>query len=223
MKPQCPSPQKVHPIDGVEQICYIKNSVKNPYIEIGDYTYYDDPDGSENFEKNVLYHFDFIGDKLKIGKFCAIAKGVQFIMNGAQHRTDTFSSYPFAIFCEQWSEKLRHQPVGAPPKGDTIIGNDVWLGRDATIMSGIHIGDGAIVAAKSVVVSDIPPYTVYGGNPAKFIKKRFSDEMIACLLKLQWWHWDIEKITENIDIIFSHDGSKLQKLCQDMDEVSILE
>ena len=135
-----------------------------------------------DFERNVLYHFDFIGDKLQIGKFCSIAKNVKFIMNGGSHRIDTFSSYPFPIFGGSWAERLKNERLGAYPKGDTVIGNDVWLCRDAVIMPGVHIGDGAVIAAESVVVSDVPPYSIYGGNPAKLIKKRFSDEIIQILL-----------------------------------------
>jgi virginiamycin A acetyltransferase len=204
--PDCNS---VHPIEGLKQICFIKNTVKNPNIEIGDYTYYDDPEDSENFERNVLYHFDFIGDKLKLGKFCSIAKDVKFIMNGGSHRTDTFSSYPFSIFGGSWSEKLEGIRLGATSKGDTVIGNDVWLGREAVIMPGIHIGDGAIIAAESVVVSDVPPYSIYGGNPAKLIKRRFSEDIIKNLLEIQWWNWSYQKISDNLNSIFNTDIVKL--------------
>ena len=212
MRLRIPDPNKIHPIDGLKQICFIKNVVKNPNIEIGDYTYYDDPEDSENFERNVLYHFDFIGDKLKIGKFCSIAKEVKFIMNGGSHRMDTFSTYPFPIFGESWAEKLKAVRLGAPSKGDTVIGNDVWLGCDAVIMPGVHIGDGAVIAAESVIVSDVPPSSVYGGNPAKLIKKRFSEELIQTLLKIQWWHWRYEKISEHLDAIFNTDMVKLKSL-----------
>jgi virginiamycin A acetyltransferase len=204
--PDCNS---VHPIEGLKQICFIKNTVRNPNIEIGDYTYYDDPEDSENFERNVLYHFNFIGDKLKLGKFCSIAKDVKFIMNGGSHRTDTFSSYPFSIFGGSWSEKLEGTRLGATSKGDTVIGNDVWLGREAVIMPGIHIGDGAIIAAESVVVSDVPPYSIYGGNPAKLIKKRFSEDIIKNLLEIQWWNWSYQKISDNLNSIFNTDIVKL--------------
>ena len=207
-----PDHRKAQPIDGVEQICYIKNIVKNRNIEIGDYTYYDDPDGAENFEKNVLYLFDFIGDKLKIGKFCSIAKDVKFIMNGGNHRIDTITSYPFPIFGGIWGEKLKYERLGAESKGDTIIGNDVWLGRNAVIMPGVCIGDGAVIAAEAVVVSDVPPYSIYGGNPAKLIKKRFSDDIIYTLLDIKWWDWDYEKISRNVDAIFNTDISKLKEV-----------
>ena len=209
---EIPDCSKVHPIDGVDQICYLKNIIKNPNIAIGDYTYYDDPEGSENFEKNVLYHFDFIGDKLKIGKFCAVAKDVKFIMNGGSHRIDTFSSYPFPIFGGCWAEKLKDTHLGAHSKGDTVIGNDVWLGRDAVIMPGIHIGDGAVIAAEAVVVTDVPPYSIYGGNPARLIKKRFSEEIIHILLEIKWWNWDYEKISKNLDAIFGTDISRLRRV-----------
>lgn len=212
MKLKIPDCNKIHPIDGLNQICYIKNVIKNPNIEIGDYTYYDDPENSENFERNVLYHFDFLGDKLKIGKFCSIAKDVKFIMNGGGHRIDTFSSYPFPIFGGSWAEKLKNERLGADSKGDTVIGNDVWLGRNAVIMPGVQIGDGAVIAAFSVVCSEVPSYSIYGGNPAKLIRKRFSKETIQALLEIQWWNWDYEKISENLDAIFNTDISKLRRI-----------
>ena len=202
----------VHPIKGLNQICFIKNTVKNPNIEIGDYTYYDDPEDSENFERNILYHFDFIGDKLKIGRFCAIAKDVKFVMNGGSHRMDTFSSYPFPIFGDSWADELKTVKLGAPSKGDTIVGNDVWLGREATIMPGVHISDGAVIAAKAVVTLNVPPYSIYGGNPARLIRKRFTDEVISILLKLQWWNWPYEKITRNLKVIFGTDIEALKGL-----------
>ena len=213
---EIPDSNLIHPVGEVKQICFIKNTIKNPNIEIGDYTYYDDPEDSVNFERNVLYHFDFIGDKLKIGKFCAIARGVKFIMNGAGHRTDTFSSYPFPIFGGSWAKLLANVALGAPSKGDTIIGNDVWIGYETTIMPGVKIGDGAIIAAKSVVISDVPPYTIYGGNPAKIIRKRFSDDIIQSLLDIKWWNWSYNKITKNIGVIFNTDIQKLKKISEEV-------
>lgn len=207
-----PDANEKFPIKGFPQVVFLKNIIKNPNIEVGDYTYYDDPENVENFEKNVLYLFDFIGDKLKIGKFCAIAQGVKFIMNGGSHRIDTFSSFPFSIFGGIWAEKLKGVPVGAPTKGDTKVGNDVWLGRDVVILPGLTIGDGAIIAAESVVTSNVPPYSIYGGNPARLIRKRFSDEVIQDLLKIQWWNWSYEKISQNVNIIFSNDIERLRDL-----------
>lgn len=194
-----PAPDKDQkfPLPHYDQLCFLKNSVKNPNIIVGDYTYYDDFEDVANFEKNVKYHFDFVGDKLIIGKFCQIASGVTFIMNGANHLQDGISTFPFAIFGEDWKDAMAGKTY--PTKGDTIIGNDVWIGYDATIMPGVKIGDGAIIGGKSVVTKDVEPYSVVGGNPAKFIRKRFSDSKIAELLDLKWWNWTVEEITANLE------------------------
>jgi virginiamycin A acetyltransferase len=197
-------PKDKHPMKGFPQICFIQNTVSNPNIIIGDYTYYDDPEDSENFERNVLYHFPFIGDRLIIGKFCALARGIKFIMNGANHKLDGFSTYPFQIFGNGW-EKLTPQTGELPYKGDTTIGNDVWIGYKAVMMPGVQVGDRAIIAAKSVVVGDVLPYTIVGGNPAKRIRQRFEDDAIQALLEVAWWSWDIEKITRNLKQIVAAD------------------
>jgi virginiamycin A acetyltransferase len=197
-------PKDKHPMKGFPQICFIQNTVSNPNIIIGDYTYYDDPEDSENFERNVLYHFPFIGDRLIIGKFCALARGIKFIMNGANHKLDGFSTYPFQIFGNGW-EKLTPQTGELPYKGDTTIGNDVWIGYKAVMMPGVQVGDRTIIAAKSVVVGDVLPYTIVGGNPAKRIRQRFEDDAIQALLEVAWWSWDIEKITRNLKQIVAAD------------------
>ncbi len=197
-------PKDKHPMKGFPQVCFIQNTVSNPNILIGDYTYYDDPEDSEDFERNVLYHFPFIGDQLIIGKFCALARGVTFIMNGANHKLDGFSTYPFQIFGNGW-EKVSPQAEVLPYKGNTAIGNDVWIGYEAVIMPGVQVGDGAVIAAKSVVVADVPPYTIYGGNPARFIRQRFEDEVIRILLEIAWWDWNIGKITRNLEKIIAAD------------------
>ncbi len=199
-----PSPGNKHPMDGFPQVCFIRNTVTNPNIVIGDYTYYDDPDGSENFERNVLYHFPFIGDKLIIGKFCAIARGAKFIMNGANHKVSGISTYPFQIFENGW-EKVMPKAGDLPYKGDTVVGNDVWIGYEALIMPGVKIGNGAIISSRSVVVSDVPAYTVVGGNPAKTIKQRFEPNEIDTLEKIAWWNWPVEKITEHLELIVAGD------------------
>ncbi|TBR58970.1 Vat family streptogramin A O-acetyltransferase [Mastigocladus laminosus UU774] len=206
---QYPDPKNPHPMQGFPQVCFIKNTVSNPNIIIGDYTYYDDLEDSENFERNVLYHYPFIGDKLIIGKFCALATGVKFIMNGANHQMSGFSTYPFNIFGSGW-ERVTPKPDELPFKGDTVIGNDVWIGYEAMIMPGVKIGDGAIVAAKSVVVKDVAPYTIVGGNPASLVRQRFSDEIIKTLLEIAWWDWDIEKITRNLEKIVGADVEALK-------------
>lgn len=183
------------PLVNYNRLCFLKNIVKNPNIIVGDYTYYDDFENVENFEKNVKYHFDFVGDKLIIGKFSMIASDVKFIMNGANHLSNAISSYPFAIFGNGWENAMENKTY--PHKGNIVIGNDVWIGYNATIMAGVTIGDGAIVATNSTVIRDIEPYSIVGGNPAKEIKKRFDDETIATLLDIKWWDWDIEKITRH--------------------------
>lgn len=208
-----PDPLNKHPMEGFPQVCFIKNTVTNPNIIIGDFTYYDDPEDSENFERNVLYHFPFIGDKLVIGKFCAIAKGVQFIMNGANHKLSGFSTFPFYIFGNGWEGSMP-KPEDLPYKGDTIIGNDVWIGYKALIMPGVKIGNGAIISSQSVVTSDVPAYTIVGGNPAKVIKKRFSDEIVCELEKLAWWDWPVEKMTKHLTAIMSNDIKALSTIAQ---------
>ncbi len=198
-----PDKDSKFPLENYDRLCFLKNIIKNPNINVGDFTYYDDFDNVENFEKNVKYHFDFIGDKLIIGKFCMIASDVVFIMNGANHLTDSLSAYPFAIFGKDWQHAMDGKSY--PTKGDTIIGNDVWLGFNATIMPGIKIGNGAIIAANSTVTKDVDAYSIVGGNPAKTIRKRFSEEKIKLLHNLKWWDWDIEKITQNINHLTGDD------------------
>ncbi len=197
-----------HPMAGFPQVCFIKNTTKNPNIIIGDYTYYDDPHDSENFERNVLYHYPFIGDKLIIGKFCALARGVQFIMNGANHQLSGISTYPFYIFGNGW-QRVKPSLDELPYKGDTCVGNDVWIGYDVLIMPGVTIGNGAIISSRSVVVQDVPAYSVVGGNPAKVIKNRFSAQIINKLEALAWWDWPIAEISRNLHLITAGDVDAL--------------
>ncbi|MCH4552904.1 CatB-related O-acetyltransferase [Aestuariibaculum lutulentum] len=204
-----PDKNKIFPLDNYNRLCFLKNIIKNPNIIVGDYTYYDDFENVENFEKNVKYHFDFVGDKLRIGKFCMIASDVKFIMNGANHLTESLTTYPFAIFGEDWKTVMDGKEY--PKKGDITIGNDVWIGYNATIMAGVTIGDGAIIATNSTVIKDVEPYSIVGGNPSKEIKKRFSDEKIKKLLEIQWWNWDIERITRNVQNLTDN---KLEKIVE---------
>lgn len=192
-----PDKNQTFPLPHYNRLCFLKNIIKKPNILVGDYTYYDDFEDVHNFEKNVKYHFDFVGDKLIIGKFCQIASGVTFIMNGANHLQDSVSTFPFAIFSNDWKDAMEGKSY--PTKGNTEIGNDVWIGFDATIMPGVKIGDGAIIGSKSVVTKDVEPYSIVGGNPARLIRKRFSDEKIAELMEMKWWDWPVEKITANLD------------------------
>lgn len=204
-----PDPDTLFPLAHHDKLCFLKNLIDEPNIEIGDYTYYDDLEDVNNFKKNVKYHFDFTGDKLIIGKFCMIASGVSFIMNGANHLTNAISAYPFSIFGNEWEKAMEGREY--PVKGDTLIGNDVWIGHNATIMAGVHIGDGAVIATNATVVKDVEPYSIVGGNPAKLIKKRFPEEQIEQLLELKWWDWEIEKITENIHLLTGADPAALEQ------------
>ncbi len=206
---QAPNKDIVFPLENYDRLCFLKNIIKNPNIIVGDYTYYDDFEDAHNFEKNVKYHFDFTGDQLIIGKFCMIASDAKFIMNGANHLSNAISPYPFAVFGNGWEDAMEGKTY--PNKGNIEVGNDVWIGYNATIMAGVKIGDGAIIATNSTVVSDVEPYAIVGGNPAREIKKRFSPEIIKRLLKLQWWNWDIEKITKNVQNLTDLDIDKLEK------------
>ena len=208
MEQNGPDKNTLYPLAGYERLCFLKNIIKNPNIIVGDYTYYDDFEDVRNFEKNVKYHFDFTGDKLVIGKFCMIASDVKFIMNGANHLSDSVSAYPFAVFGNGWEGAMEGRKY--PYKGDLIIGNDVWIGYNATLMAGITVHDGAIIAANSTVTKDVEPYAIVGGNPATVIRKRFSVEKIRELLAIKWWDWDIEKITRNVNILTGSDISMLK-------------
>lgn len=204
-----PDPDDKAPMKGFPQVGYLKNVITAENIIVGDYTYYDDPRGPERFEENVLYHFPFIGDKLIIGKFCAIARDVQFIMNGANHSLAGFSTYPFQIFGNGWERVT--PPVQDPPhRGDTVIDHDVWIGYRATIMPGVHIGSGAVIASRSVVTRDVPAYGIVGGNPAQLIRHRFDEQTIAELLRIAWWHWDAERITAHLEAIMGGDLDALR-------------
>lgn len=206
---EAPDPGQRFPIAGIRRTVFLKNVVRNPLIEVGDYTYYDDPDDPEGFENNVLYHFPFVGDRLVIGRFCQIALQVRFIMNGAQHRQDGVSTYPFAAFGAGWSDRFAGELDG-PSKGDLTIGNDVWIGYRALLMPGVSVGDGAIIGAGSVVTGDVPPYAVVAGNPARIVRMRFDDRSIRQLLELRWWDWSPETITRLVPEISSGDVDRLR-------------
>jgi virginiamycin A acetyltransferase len=204
-----PDPDMIFPMEHHKKLVFLKNIITRHNIIVGDYTYYDDHENPANFENNILYHFDFIGDKLIIGKFCAIASDVKFMMNGANHEIDPVSTYPFAIMGNGW-EKINTVEKKYPYKGDTVIGNDVWIGYDALIMPGVKIGNGAVIASRAVVTKDVPDYAIVGGNPATIIRKRFDDETIGRLLKIAWWEWSAEKITENLHLINSKNIGALE-------------
>lgn len=190
-----PNPNTPFPIKGVDYVCYVKPIIKNPNVIVGDFTYISDSD----FERHISHHYAFNGDKLIIGKFCQIAAGVEFVMNGANHQMNAVSTFPFNIF-EGWNAPPP-TPENLPFKGDTMIGNDVWIGQNATILPGVHIGDGAIIGANSVVGKHIAPYSIVVGNPAREIKKRFDEELISLLLEFKWWDKSIDEINALIPIL----------------------
>lgn len=194
-----PDPNTVFPVPGCRTVTYVKPTIRHPDIIVGDFTYFSDAD----FEKHVTHHYAFNGDKLIIGKFCQIASGVDFVMNGANHQMNAVSTYPFYIF-EGWTQKVPSLSE-LPIKGDTVVGNDVWIGQNATILPGVHIGDGAIIGMNSVVGSDVAPYTIVAGNPARIIRKRFDDELIEIMLKLKWWDKSIDEIEDLIPLLSNSD------------------
>lgn len=207
-----PNPNQIFPNE-YKTSCFIKNVIKAPNISVGDYTYYDDSVDPTGFEtNNVLFNYPEFGDKLTIGKFCSIASGTRFIMGPANHRISSVTTYPFHVFGGEWEKNTPSHLSQLPFKGDIIIGNDVWIGRESIIMPGVKIGDGAIIAAYSVVVKDIPSYGVAGGNPAKLIKKRFDDELIELLLKVKWWDFSPEKLVDFLPILCSPDLEDVKKV-----------
>ena len=194
-----PNPNTIHPIPGYENEIYVKPTLTNPNIEVGDFTYIADSD----FERHVTHHYPWLGDKLRIGRFCQIGAGVEFVMNGANHQMNAVSTFPFYTL-EGW-EMEAPAFSDLPLKGDTVIGNDVWIGQNAVILPGVHIGDGAIIGAGSVVGSDVEPYTIVVGNPARVLRKRFDGELIELLLRFRWWDRDVDEINALIPLLSNCD------------------
>ncbi|WP_300702133.1 DapH/DapD/GlmU-related protein [Bacteroides sp.] len=205
-----PDPNVVFPVEGFDTVTYVKPTIKNPNIIVGDFTYFSDTD----FESHVTHHYDFCGDKLIIGKFCQIGKGVEFIMNGANHQMNAVSTFPFYIL-EGWEQEA--PPLSKMPiKGDTIVGNDVWIGQNVTIMPGVTIGDGTIIGANSVVAKNVDPYTIVAGNPAKPIRKRFDDELIEMMLKFKWWNKEIDEINALIPLLSDNDINRVKQVIKEL-------
>lgn len=205
-----PNPDALFPNE-YKTSCFLKNAITAPNITVGAYTYYDDPVDPTGFERNnVLFNYPEFGDRLIIGKFCSIASGVQFIMGPANHRLSSVTTYPFNVFGGAFAEATPPHLSQLPFKGDTVVGNDVWLGRESVVMPGVHIGDGAIVAAYSVVAKDVPPYGVVGGNPARLIKKRFDDGLIALLLAFRWWDAPPEELAGLLALLCDPDLEKVR-------------
>ncbi|MBR0352909.1 MAG: CatB-related O-acetyltransferase [Oscillospiraceae bacterium] len=200
-----PDPDAVHPIAGYDREIYVRPTISNPNILVGDFTYIADSE----FESHVTHLYDWNGDRLIIGKFCQIAAGVEFVMNGANHQMNAVTTFPFYTL-EGWDM----EPPGKadlPLKGDTVIGNDVWIGQNAVILPGVHIGDGAIIGANSVVGRDIEPYTIAAGNPVRAVRKRFDEELADLLLRFRWWDKRIEEINDLIPILTCGDLEKVRK------------
>lgn len=200
-----PDPNTIHPIAGYEKEIYVKPTLTNPNILVGDFTYIADSE----FESHVTHLYPWNGDKLIIGKFCQIAAGVEFVMNGANHQMNAVSTFPFYTL-EGWEMEPPAQ-TDLPLKGDTIIGNDVWIGQNAVILPGVHIGDGAIIGANSIVGSDIAPYTIVVGNPAKPLRKRFDDELIDLLERFRWWDRSIAEINDLIPLLTCSDLERVRE------------
>ena len=204
---------KIYPRTGDRETVYLKNVIDNPNIQIGDYTIYNDfvHDLREFQKNNVLYHYPVNKDRLIIGKFCSIACGAKFLFNSANHKMASLSTYTFPLFFEEWGLEKENVAQAWDQKGDIIIDNDVWIGYEAVILSGVTIGDGAVIGCRAVVTKDIPPYTIVGGVPAKPIRKRFDEETIKELQKIKWWDWTEEKIAGKIPAIQAGDLEELRE------------
>ncbi|WP_420873785.1 CatB-related O-acetyltransferase [Nocardia huaxiensis] len=209
-----PDPSQRFPLPHAHRTVFLKPHVESENIQVGDYTYFDDPVAATEFETtNVLYAFG--PEKLIIGKYCAIATGTRFIMAGANHATQGVSTFPFTIFGGTWAEETMDIITSIPSKGDTVVGNDVWFGYNTLIMPGVTIGDGAIIATGAVVTADVPPYTIVGGNPAQVVKQRYSDADVARLLRAAWWNWPVELVTEHVRAIMAGTPADIEKIAGD--------
>jgi hypothetical protein len=206
--------KKIYPRTGDTQTVYLNAVVKDPSIEVGDYTIYNDfvSDPLLFEQNNVLYHYPINHERLIIGKFCSIACGAKFLFNCANHTLKSLSTYTFPLFYKDWDLEKSDVATAWDNKGDIVIGNDVWIGYEAVIMAGVHIGNGAIIAARAVVTKDVPPYTIVGGVPARPIRKRFDEEVIQELETLQWWNWSAEKIRRCLAYIGNGDVNGLLQM-----------
>lgn len=203
--------QKIYPRTNDFETVYLKSVITDPNIDVGDYTMYNDfvSDPTQFETNNVLYHYPINHDKLIIGRFCSIACGAKFLFTSANHTLKSLSTYPFPIFFEEWGLDKRHVASAWDNKGDIVIGNDVWIGYEAVVLSGVHVGDGAVIGARSVVTRDVPPYTIVGGVPAKEIRKRFDDATICKIQQIAWWNWRIEQIQQSLPLIMNGEVDRL--------------
>lgn len=210
-----PDPTVVHPVHGQDRMVFLRSVVTSPTIDVGEYTYYDDPDGATTFEsKAVLYAFG--PERLVIGRFCAIAAGVRFLLPGANHADLGPSTFPFGVFGPPWDNTM-DLVMAAQSRGDTVVGSDVWLGYQALVMPGVTIGHGAVVAAASVVSRDVPPYAVVAGNPARLVRMRFEPDDVERLLRSAWWDWPVEQVTQHARTIMSGTPADLERIAEGLD------
>lgn len=209
-----PNPMTLHPLVEHPRVIFLKPLIQASNIIVGDYTYYDDPDDPTAFERNnVLYSYG--PERLLIGKYCALAAEVRFIMGGANHPTAGVSTFPFAIFGGDWAERTADLIYDLPSRGDTVVGNDVWIGFRAMIMPGVRIGDGAIVAAGAVVAKDVPPYGIVAGNPARLVRTRFDEADVERLLRAAWWDWPVEFVTEHARTIMAGTPRAIEQIARE--------
>jgi len=209
-----PDPNQVHPLPTTDRVVFLKPIVTSEKIEVGDYTYYDDAaaDPTEFERNNVLYGYG--PERLVIGRYCALAEGVRFVMAGANHAMLGPSTFPFGIFGGAWAETTMDLVMSAPSRGDTVVGNDVWLGYRTLVMPGVTVGDGAVVAAASVITSDIPPYAIAGGNPARVLRMRYEPDDVDRLLRAAWWNWPVELVTEHARTIMAGTPAELEAIAR---------
>jgi virginiamycin A acetyltransferase len=211
--PEAPDPTVLHPIPGQPRVVFLRPLLRSANVEVGEYSYYDHPERAEQFEQDaVLYAFG--PERLIIGRFCAIAAGVRFLLPGANHAASGPSTFPFGIFGAPWDGTM-DLVLGAPSRGDTVVGHDVWLGYEALVLPGVTIGDGAIVAAASVVASDVPPFAIVAGNPAGVVRRRFEDADVKRLLRVAWWNWPPRVITEHARTIMSGTPEQLERVARE--------
>lgn len=196
--PSGPDPAELYPIPHDRSVVFLKPLIRHPQIEVGEHSYYHDFADPLGFEGNVRYAFPFEGDRLSIGRFCSIASGATFLLNGGNHLTDTVSTYPFGVVGRGWEEAL---PETWPSRGDTMVGHDVWIGYRATLLPGVKVGHGAVIGAMSVVTENVPPYAIVAGNPARVVRRRHTESGIERLLAIAWWDWPIERITASVRAI----------------------
>lgn len=209
-----PDPTTLHPLAEQPRVVFLKPLIQSPRIEVGNYTYYDDPDDPTAFEReNVLYTYG--PERLIIGKYCAIATGARFMMAGANHPTIGVSTFPFAIFGGEWRERTVDLIYDMPSRGDTVVGNDVWIGYRALIMPAVTIGDGAIIGAGALVSKDVPPYGIVAGNPARLLRTRFSETDVARLLRAAWWDWPVELVTAHARTIMTGTPEEIERIASE--------